>query len=332
VKTTARHPTEHSDLKKPDFDELPSASLEFVDSTKPRDIENTSPLDSNKSAFNPPHADDSSQQDNLLATGSVSQLIDESLNIRDRIGTNSSVVAFMLCSKRAKISRRLMEMELSPNQRVFALVSYIESISMIDSLNVQGQLHINGPRAALVEVGEKYCDHPDSNVRSKANLAMVLAPAYDFLVSGDPELLKQFQIELDAKVDHMINDRQAASRLLTTAVFVHDKVGFESLTWPIALDIVERFEKSTLPEIKILAANFRERLYFGSLDLNSLTDRINVDDARSRGDVQKFLDALAVNPDSRLEVYLVGVAVTKKYQELGRQDDAQAVVTRLRDI
>jgi hypothetical protein len=223
-------------------------------------------------------------------------------------------------------------MELTPTQREFAMVSYIESISMLDSLNVQGELNIAGPRAALIEVEEKYANHSNPNVKIKANLAIMLAPAYDFLVSGDPGLLRKFESEFQQRADLAINDRYAAGRLLTTALFVNNKVGTESLTRPVTLKVLDSFEKTTSPDIKKLTASFRERVFFGKLDLDTLPDRIEDNHARSRTDVQQFFEALEINPDSRPEIYTTAVEVIQKYQALGRQDDALAMVKWLRNI
>ncbi len=331
-----------ANLQKPKLDELPSASLEFVpekESTVAPASKPTPEAADDQSANDQPSEDQPnpvtkrspSDLDRLIETGPVSELIKESLDIRKKIGKNNSIIDFMLCSRRAKISRRLLEKELTPSQREFGMVSYIESISMLDSLNVQGQLNIDGPRAALIEVKDKYANHSNPNVKIKANLAILLAPAYDFLVSGDPELLRKFASEFDQRSDLVINDQHAANRLLNTALLVNDKVGTELLTWPVALSVLESFEKTTSPNVKKMAASIRERLYFGKLDLDTLVDRIKDADSRSSADVQKLFEALAVNPDSRPEIYTTAVAVIQQYQALDRQEVVEELVERLRE-
>ena len=330
--TAPQDKVESTDLQKLEVKELPAASLQFgaspwdsrdsIDDT--RDLSSDPVVNAGQLGKN--------QQDSILTTGSIQELIDESLNIRDRIGENTSVVDFMLCSKRAKISRRLLQMDLPPKQKSFALVSYVESISMLDSLNVQGGLGIVGPREALLEVNEKFSDHPDQNVMSKANLAMLLVPAYDFLTSGDPELLQKFQYEFDNRFDAIINDRQAVVRLLTTTVLVNRKVGFESETLPISMHILERFGENDSPEIKQFVAGFRERLYFDNLDLESLIDRIETNDPSTREDVEKLFESLEAVPDSRLKFYLIAVEAIEKYQVLDQQNDVQRLAAWLKNI
>jgi hypothetical protein len=341
VADAPRDVAKSANLEQPDPIELPSASLEFspkketssgVTSPATVDAAVDAAVDADNETASRKSAEPNSASDRLIATGTVSELIEEALNIRGKVGKNSSIVDFMWCSRRAKISRRLLEMELTPKQREFALVSYIESISMVDSLNVQGQLNVAGPREALMEVAAKYSDHPNPTVKTKVSLAITLVPAYDFLVSGQPELLEKFTAELERRADQLINDQPAAARLLTTAVFLNDKPGFETLTWPVALKVLQTFEKTTSPNVKQLVVSFRERLYFGKLDLDTLVDRIDVNDSRSRADVQKFYESLVVNPDSRPKIYATAVAVIQRYQELGRENDVQALIKWLRDI
>jgi hypothetical protein len=330
VSTIPRHPADASIPKQSDPIELPpvelpQASLEFAPENRSSGTSDsaTGP-NPNDSAAPPDH-------ETLLKTGSASELIDASLNIRANMGQRSSVVNFMMCSKRARIARRLMEIDLSPTQGVFALVSYIESISMMDSLNVQGELNMDGPRTALLEVGKKYSNHPDANVRSKANLAMVLAPAYDFLTTGDDELLIQFQREFDSRIDNIIVNRQDARTLLTTVVMANDKPDHESKTWPVALHVLRRYEQSEQPEIKAYAAGFREQLYFGKLNLNSLAERIAANRSGAHEDCQKLFAALAINPDSRLEIYSIAITAIQKYQDSGRQSEVEPFINQLKE-
>lgn len=312
-------------LEQPVPEELPSTSLEFASAPQ-----NQNPDDST-SRHSGPASTDSGTTGKVAESLSAAELIKQSLDLRERIGSGTPIVNFMRCSERAKLSRRLMEMDLSSTQQVFALVSYIESISMVDSLNVQGKLNIDGPRAALLEIDEKYSDHPDPNVRCKANLAMVLQPAYDYLTLEDPRLIEKFKQAFDQRVAIIAGDLRASRQLLKTVLMIHNKSGAESDAWPVTRHVLKSYEKIPSPAVQQMVAGFKEQLFFGDLDLNTLLDRMEADDSKVRKDTEGLFDALDGNPGTRLEIYLIAVAVIKKARELEQVDRAESLLVSLQE-
>ena len=79
-----------------------------------------------------------------LAGASTDELIERSLALDQqwRSAGGDYAYAFLLVSKRKRISERLLEMNLSKFQERYATVSFMESVSILDSTNVQGKLGI----------------------------------------------------------------------------------------------------------------------------------------------------------------------------------------------
>lgn len=309
----------HEMISKLDEDELPQAKLTFA--AKP---ETSANVESDSGGAELPNA--------VSPKKTVDELIAECLDLRDKVGGTNAVSNFMICSKLATSARELMSRELTNKQRAFSTAIYIESVSMLDSLNVQGELGIVGPREALLEVGEKYSDDNDPNVRGKANLGMLLAPGYDFLVNGELESLQKFKLEFDRRFENVVNDKKGSSRVIATALFAFGKPEFKSETWPICLGMLDRFEKDGLPEYEQLYTGFREQLYFGDLDLKTLPERIETKDDDADGDTKKFLDGLAVNPDTRFAIFEVAINAIKEYKKAGNREMVETLSKRLKEI
>ncbi len=148
-----------------------------------------------KSNENIPRQSRGSEADSEFANQSTDQLVERSIKIHQTWGQEAPGIGVALCQERARISQHLLTRSLSEAQQIFATTSYIDAISLIDSLNVSSKMKIQDTRKSLLEIDQKYCSHNNRDIAAKANLAIVLAPLYDFMATGTPEQAAQFESE-----------------------------------------------------------------------------------------------------------------------------------------
>ena len=345
-------------------DDVPKSNLDFVDSDgkTSTDIESGNRVESNAvlAVDSIAQNDSSSQNDvrskngmpqpiesgkksasgnleRLLENGSVDDLIEKSLKLSEQWGAASPGLGIVMCAERAKISRRLLERDsagpkLSDSQRKYALISYIESVSLVDSLNVAGQMKLTGTRNALAEIESKYCEHADSDVQAKANLSMIVAPIYDFLETGQLEHLHAIEMELGKRFDRLSGERSSLIRLAELTVAVLSKSTDETNTVPISNQVLKRIELVATPEAKRIAAALKERIVFAEFDPPSLPLRVENRDAEARAQVQGFFKTLAEHPNSSQGIYESAVRTILAYHLLQQEKDVAALTDWLETI
>lgn len=268
----------------------------------------------------------------LLETGTVNELVEQSLKIHESWGDAMPSVGLAMCSERAKISRRLLEMDLSDSQRTFALASYIESISLIDSLNVASKMNILGTREALLEIDERFSNHPDPTIYAKANLAMTLAPLYDFIATSNVESLYSYQTQFQQRIEKIAPDQASLSRLAELSVAMHNQGGLPKERDPVILDLLTRMFDLKTPLAQEVAARFRQRLLFDRFEPKTLADVVQFNDEGVRKKVHAFFQTLAENPNSSQQIYKVAINVISSYQANHRIQDAEALLVWLEEI
>lgn len=268
----------------------------------------------------------------LLKNGSVSELIEESLDIRDNWGNQPAAIAFMLLRDRLQISKRLMEMEVTESQRTFANVSYVESLSILDSLNVKHQLSSTGIEDAIKELDNGFTQHPDPTIASKSQLAVVLSPANRYFNSGDLNYLREFETELKARLPGIATHPTSLERLCQIMISMKNKIGFEEETTQSAFTLLEQLQTIDDPKIIPTVKRYKEKLLFEHLEIESFVSRIEIDDNQSRAQVQELFTSLAANPDSSSRIFQVAVDSIKAYQAMKKYDDAAALFNWLKQI
>lgn len=128
------------------------------------------PVKSNENIFRQSRG---SEADSEFANQSTDQLRERSIKIHQTWGQEAPGIGVALCQERARISQHLLTRSLSEAQQIFATTSYIDSISLIDSLNVSSKMKIQDTRKSPLEIDQKYCSHNNRDIAAKANLAMV---------------------------------------------------------------------------------------------------------------------------------------------------------------
>ena len=100
-------------------------------------------------------------EQDLLEKGSGAELVAELLRLGDRWPNQRYPVVYLTVSKQKQIAERLMQMEISNKRMKFATLSYLESVSLLDSVNVQSSLGVKEARGNLVESSGKFLKNPD---------------------------------------------------------------------------------------------------------------------------------------------------------------------------
>lgn len=280
----------------------------------------------------PDRANTTNEVANLIADGDVKSLIDESLRIRDAWRKQTPMIAYMLNADRLKISRRLMELETTQAQQDYTSIAYIESLSNMDSLNVQHKLNVSGIREAIQELDQTLVTSKSPAVCGMSHLALAIVPANEFYVTGDVQAIKQFDKELDQRLPHILSDRNSVERLCHVVLKLLDKYGFESETLPIAKKVSEALENNSNPEIEKLSFRFREAVLFQPIEPETFNNRIKINDQRSRDKVQRLYEILADHPDSSARYFQLAVNAIREYQSMSKFEDAAALAKWLREI
>lgn len=299
-------------------------------SSSPTDGKDNPPDDSDETDSNEPNSV-GEKRSRLLEQGTIDELIKESLRIYDIWGRSSPGVGVVLCSERAKISRRLLEMELSDAQRAFALTSYIESISLVDSLNVSSKMNLEGTREALLEIDEKYSNHPDPTINSKANLAMTLAPLYDFMATGELEHLRNFQDQFARRLPKIATDRASLARLADVTIAMNNKPGLGHTRIPVVQEFADRLDDLQTPSAKVVANSFRMRFLYDKFDPATIGIAATVNDPENQQRVRSFFKTLAANPQSDEMIYDAAIRAVVAYQSIGKLSEADRLLKLLHE-
>ena len=270
--------------------------------------------------------------DPVLKSGTVDELIEVALGLRDAWVGKSPQDAFMMCQRRAQIDRRLMELELTNEEQNFALGDYIETIICLDKIVSEHQYKAPQIRSALKEIAEKYTNHSDPIVCAKANLAAVSAPMHDFYHDNQTEQLEVFSRLVPNHIDKIFGDPAATGRLAGLTLKLHRSRNWDGSALPYCLDIVKRMEACEDQEIKNSGIGLRERLYFEHLEPNKIVERIKLDDLESRANVKQFFEALEANPNSRLQFFQVAVSTIETFKRLDKKEDYQNLLLWLQRI
>ena len=163
-----------------------------------------------------------------FANQSINQLIERSIKIHQTWGREAPGIGVALCKERARISQHLLSRSLTESQQIFAITSYIDASSLVDSLNVSSKMNLPGTRDSLVKIAQQYCDHDNLDIEAKANLAVALAPLYDFMVTADPERAIQFESECRRRLTKIAQNSSALTRLANLAIAAHNKLEIDS--------------------------------------------------------------------------------------------------------
>lgn len=333
-------------VKKPAEEHRPSANLDFeiAAPSEPDPTPDADPAPDSVPELDPlNHADEApvtnaiskaplSRIEKLLASGTIDELIEESLRIHESWGNTQPSVGLVMCVERAKISRRLLEMNLNDSEQTFAVTSYIDSIGLIDSLNVLSKMEIVGTRAALLEIDEMYAGHPDPIVCAKANLILTLAPLNDFIATGDVARLKEFRKQFTERIELIAPDPLALTRLVDLIIGMRNKPGLPSERDKVIIESRNRLSELKSASSQRVANDFHQRLLFDQFELAGMANLVLQDDPVNRQQVQSFFLTLSQNPDSSLNIYQFAIDIISAHRRVGNVKDSDSLARWLEGI
>ena len=218
----------------------------------PRDLLPASEIDSTSET-----QPDQSQQRRLRAgdpEAEKKKLISRIHALRGPAPGLSTTHAVEQLKRRRRMILQLMEMELSELETSYALVAYIETISILDSYNAKFNLQLDGIREALKEIDTKYSNHPIPAVAAKANLAVMMIPGYEFADSKNPEKFREFQQNYEQRHLAVFQDLNSTERLGDIVLNVHLKGGLPELTRPLTRKLLNDMQQLRIPTAKRFAA------------------------------------------------------------------------------
>ncbi len=272
---------------------------------------------------------DEATPEKIVAT--PEKIVDEILAIDERWQSESTTVAYMLVAQKRRLSENLMQMELTQLQREVAKISYLESLSVLDSLNVQGRINDENIRPKMIEEAQAFLKDPDEDVRSLANLVLAVYPGYDFVMDPSDENLTAFEQSFDRHFDATVTKTVNARKLAEVIVQVGKIAEWEDRTEPLINVAMERFKTDTSEQGKETYLIFEEQLNFGILELDTLVERMAREDPTTEIQIAKFRSSLEKLPDSRVEIYQIAMDIIREYIRQEQKELAADMILQLKN-
>ena len=267
--------------------------------------------------------------DPLLVNGTVDELTQKIINLSDAWPGKSSSVVFLVNKRRAVLARHLLGMEVDKYQKIFALSEYIESVVVLDQTACEKKYDSPEVRTALLEVIEKYQEHPIPVIRAKASLAKLSIPLHDYSRDKNPEKLDNFVSLVDEFAGRVFEDKSSAARLCGVVMQLRRLRDWDGGGLPYCAILLKKMEESEDPEIQNMTTNFRERAYFEHLEINDLVARMNQEDKQVVAAIDEYFRAIDTNPGVRNEFFQVAVLIISKHKHLEQKEEFGSLLKRL---
>ena len=262
--------------------------------------------------------------DPILHEGSVDQLVETILLLRDSWKRNTAPAAFLMNQRRATLAERLMELDVDQTKQVFALSEYIESIIDLDFLASREHLETRSVRVSLEAIVQKYKEHESLPVRSKAALASLSIPLHDFLRSRKTLHLDNFLSDLEKSGGAVLEDRYACDRLCGSIGWLRKVQECDGTVLPYCLALLKKMRESGNPEVQNLARVFSGYIYFGHLEIHDLVSRLEQGDQEVLPLIQQFFRGIDANPNCRVVIYKIAIGLIKKNKNLEQREEFES--------
>lgn len=267
---------------------------------------------------------------NLSTNGSKQELIDSVIRSENIvIGRRSEATAIIL-SDRLKALQKLMTLELNDSEREFAVIAYIETLTILEWTNRESNLGLPNTRAALDEAIQIYEQDDNPFVASRANLADVIITGVEFLVSKTDANLDAFKQRYQTRKSAMMNDHGALMKLGEFIIIVTDLKDPESNSFQFAKQVIAELYRSPNPKTRTLAQRTEEKLYFGLIEFRTILERIAIDDRETRAEVNLLFDNLQVVTRTQPMAYSSAASCVRAYCRAGKPDVAEPLNEKLR--
>ncbi|MEM7785852.1 MAG: hypothetical protein AAF623_21065, partial [Planctomycetota bacterium] len=268
----------------------------------------------------------------LLASENIFELIDQSLEYRDRWPLEKPVFAMLLNRDRMRISRRLMQLDLTLSQTEFAQVSYIEAVSVLDSIQSRFEFKVEGLQNAVAELDGTLTEHPSAAIASKAHLAIALAWANRFYYGDEPNALDQFWMELENRHQKIALEPSSIIKLGQVIKTLLSRKENERFVFEKAVEFSDKVEALGGEQLREALYSFRMDLIFGEFELATFADLVAIDDEDSRLEVRKLFKTVESFPNVDSRVYRACFDAIRVYYEMERYVDARSLADWLEKI
>ncbi len=258
-------------------------------------------------------SEDDTKKFDLLSDGSAAELVAELLRLGDVWPKQTDPVAYLTVSKQKEIAERLMEMEISKKRMKFATISYLESLSLMDSINTRSELGIEEARVNLTEETKRFLKNPDDDIRGLVYLVLTVSPGCDYLASRSAGDLKKFDDAIDAYFDQLSVSIKSCEKLaqLVTRVLISEV--HEAETKRIATKTLNRLKTlASTSKRELTLTSFEIQVHFAQLDLPTLVDRMSGVPAESAEEIRRFQKALQAYPNAGVTIYQFALDVIRE--------------------
>ena len=237
----------------------------------------------------------------------------------------SPTEAVMNITRREQISKRMRQMDLTPEQLELLDIAEIESLSQLDAINIQHRMEIPDLRERLFQLATSLLNHPSVAVSAKAHLAIFAARGVDLLI--DPKR-EELVVLTDAYQAHVEGIMKGSSETIVLAELLQTIVVTHQFDEVIALrrDVANRALNSDSSSIKTMDLVLQERIIFGDLELRSLISRMDDVSQTTYDDIDLFYERLEQFPETGPATYKLAVAVIGKYLMNDQFDEAARLV------
>jgi len=260
-----------------------------------------------------------------LSTASSKDLIEELLGLRKRVD-KSRAVTFVSAEQCARVANRLLEMDISETEELFAISCLIEASIRLDSLNKNANLKADYVRENLIKVRDKYCDHPDAAIGSKASLGFPLVPLHNFYASKDPAELLATAEQFDLHGGKILRHSKTTAEFVKLVIQLYNDSNQSKEYEALAVRVMNRMRNIDDKTIKEQINKIGENIFFAKSDLTTLVSRIEGGNSIARRDVQRLFEGLEANPSCRVIFYEIAANVVAEYLRLGHTEDADALL------
>jgi len=244
----------------------------------------------------------------------------------------ASPAKFIMAGKRIEIANRLLEISSSEAQQLYAISSLIGATFEADALGNTEKMNADNIREELVRVRDKYCEHPNAMIGSKASLGFPLVHMHNYFKTKDKSELTAAAEQFELHGDKILRHPNIVTFFSDFIVAQYRASDHSEEHRQLTSRIMKRIAKSENKDFKPIVDALADNIFFSKIDTSTLTDRIVGGSVVARNDVQSLFEGLDANPSSHLSFYNVALNVIAKYYRLGLTEDADNLLKWLAAI
>jgi hypothetical protein len=254
-------------------------------------------------------------------------LFKELMRLKDRsLEQTKEGASLVIAGDIVKISKRILELPTTTEQRRFALGSFAESMLMMRLINVNSELADDSIDSQFLNITEKFLDDPDPRISSYAAVTIIAADIFDFQKNPTAENLKRLEATIDNNLDHLAKLPLQVDRireLLIRSDLPVSKGGD-------ANDFLDRFANQLKDhpnqQIRDIGNKFEESLAFRRVEIENLVFKIGDRSVQSDQQVDRFFQLLEEYPDASIPTFQVGLDLIYEYTVQGKKKRAADLV------